>query len=101
VAIVVFTATGTSARLVARYRPPVPVFAFTSNAATARQLSVIFGLRAVVTTHYASTDDMMDQMNRALIEEKMVRPGDSVVFIAGQPIGIPGTTNMVKLHRIS
>jgi pyruvate kinase len=101
VAIVVFTATGASARLVARYRPPVPVFAFTSNAATARQLSVIFGLRAVVTTHYASTDEMMDQMNRALIEEKMVRPGDSVVFMAGQPIGIPGTTNMVKLHRIS
>jgi pyruvate kinase len=55
----------------------------------------------VVTTHYASTDEMMDQMNRALIEEKMVRPGDSVVFMAGQPIGIPGTTNMVKLHRIN
>ena len=99
-AIVVFTATGASARLIARYRPPVPVYAFTSNAAAARQLSVIFGLRAVVREEHASTDEMMELMNRTLVEDKLVRPGDAVVFVAGQPIGIPGTTNMVKLHRI-
>jgi pyruvate kinase len=100
-AIVVFTATGSSARLVARYRPPVPVYAFTSNPAAARQLSVIFGLRAVVTAQHASTDQMMELMDRTLIEHKLVSAGDAVVFVAGQPIGIPGTTNMVKLHRIA
>ena len=47
-AIVVFTASGSSARLVARYRPPVPIFAFTGSDAVARQLSLIYGIRAVL-----------------------------------------------------
>jgi pyruvate kinase len=97
-AIVVFTATGGSARLIARYRPPVPVYAFTPNAETARQLSVIFGLRPILTPQYESTDHMLDLMNATLIEQKRAEPGNPVVFVAGQPIGVPGTTNMVKLH---
>jgi hypothetical protein len=85
VSIVVFTATGATARLVARYRPPVPVYAFTSNPAAARQLAVIFGLRAVVTTQHASTDQMMELMNRTLVEQRMISPGD-VVVVAGVDI---------------
>jgi pyruvate kinase len=101
VGIVVFTSTGSSARLVSRSRPPMPVFAFTPNAAVARQLSVIYGLHAIEASKHDSTDEMMSIMNRLLVEKKWVAAGDAVVFVAGQPIGIPGTTNMIKLHRIS
>ena len=100
VAIVVFTSTGSSARLVARNRPPVPIYAFTPNESAARQLSVIYGLHAVVAPQHASTDEMMALMDRMLLEHGWVKPGDAVVFVAGQPIGIPGTTNLLKLHRI-
>lgn len=99
-AIVVFTASGFSARLVARYRPPVPIYAFTHSAATARQLSLIFGVFPVLVPQLMSTDEMLMQMDRMLLERKALKPRDTVVFVAGQPIGRPGSTNLMKLHRI-
>ncbi len=99
-AIVVFTRTGASARLVSRFRPPVPIYAFTSSEATARQLSVVFGTRPVLAPDVKSTDEMLGQVEAMLVDRKWLKPGDVVVFVAGQPIGWPGTTNMMKLHRI-
>jgi pyruvate kinase len=99
-AIVVFSASGTSARLVARFRPPVPIITFTPSVQAARSLSVVFGIKSIIAPQMASTDEMMAQMDRELLDRGMVKPRDSVVFVAGQPIGRPGTTNMMKLHRV-
>jgi pyruvate kinase len=99
-AIIVFTASGSSARLVSRFRPPVPIYAFTGSETVARQLSVIYGVRPVMSPDPTTTDEMVGVMDRMLLERGLVKDGDSVVFIAGQPIGRPGTTNFVKLHRI-
>lgn len=99
-AIVVFSASGTSARLVARYRPPVPIFTFTPSSTAARALSVVYGVHAIPQPHVSSTDEMMALMDRVLLERGLVKPRDAVVFVAGQPIGRPGTTNMMKLHRV-
>ena len=99
-AIVVFTSTGTSARMVARYRPSVPIHAFTQSEERARQLSVLYGVQGHVAPDLASTDEMMAMMDRSLLEHGLVKPGDSVVFVAGQPIGRPGSTNMLKLHEV-
>ncbi len=99
-AIVVFTSSGFSARLVSRYRPPVPIYAFTHSATTARQLSMIYGIFPLLVPHLTSTDEMLSQMDRMLVEQKKMKPRDSVVFVAGQPIGRPGTTNLMKLHRL-
>jgi pyruvate kinase len=99
-AIVVFTATGSSARLVSRYRPPVCIYAMTPNENVARQLMVNFAVNPVLAPDVASTDEMLSQMDRVLTERGYVKPGDTVVFLAGQPVGHPGTTNLMKLHRI-
>jgi len=99
-AIVVFTASGSSARLVARCRPTVPIYAFTPSQAVARQLSVIYGVRPVQTVDLTSTDEMLALMDRLLLEKGCLKPRDTVVFVAGQPIGRPGTTNLMKLHRV-
>jgi pyruvate kinase len=48
----------------------------------------------------ASTDQMLHEMERVLIESGRVRPGDNIVFVAGQPVGLRGSTNMLKLHRV-
>jgi pyruvate kinase len=100
VAIVVFTASGSSARLVAKYRPPVPIYAFTHSAAVARQLSVIYGIIPMLVPNPADTDEMVKVIDHILLGQSLVRPRDNVVFMAGQPIGHPGTTNFVKLHRM-
>jgi pyruvate kinase len=100
-AIVVFTRTGSSARLIARFRPPVAIYAFTSSEAVARQLSVVFGIRPVIAPDVHSTDEMLGQVEQMLMEHGWLKPQDVVVFVAGQPIGWPGTTNMMKLHRLA
>ena len=99
-AIVVFTATGSSARLVSRYRPPVCIYAMTPRENVGRQLMVNYAVQPVQAPDVASTDEMLAQMDRILTERGYLKAGDSVVFLAGQPVGRPGTTNLMKLHRI-
>lgn len=99
-AIVVFTSTGSSARLVSRYRPPVPIFAVTPHDTAGRQLAVNYGVTPVLAPDVASTDEMLAQMERVLVEGGYMEKGQLVVFLAGQPVGRPGTTNLMKLHRI-
>ena len=99
-AIVVFTDSGSSARLVARYHPPVCIFAMTPRENVARQLMVNYAVEPVLAADVASTDEMLAQIDRVLTECSYLRPGDTVVFVAGQPVGRPGTTNLMKLHRI-
>ena len=99
-AIVVFTATGSSARLVSRYRPPVCIYAMTPRENVGRQLMVNYAVQPVLAPDVASTDEMLAQMDRVLTERGHLKAGDSVVFLAGQPVGRPGTTNLMKLHRI-
>jgi pyruvate kinase len=99
-AIVVFTSSGSSARLVSRYRPPVPIYAVTPSEIAARQLLIHYGVFPILAPEVGSTDEMLAQMDRVLIERSHLREGDIVVFVAGQPVGRPGTTNLMKLHRI-
>ena len=99
-AIAVFTTSGGSARLIARDRPPVPIFAFTTNDSVARQLSIVYGIQPVIAPQVTSTDEMLAQVDRILLDRNWLKLGDDVVFVAGQPIGRAGTTNLIKLHRV-
>jgi pyruvate kinase len=99
-AIVVFTASGSSARLVSRYRPPVPIYAITPNESVARQLAISYGITPILAPDVSSTDEMLHQMDVLLVQHGVSKPGEPVVFVAGQPPGRAGTTNLMKLHRI-
>jgi pyruvate kinase len=99
-AIVVFTSSGASARLISRFRPPVPIYAFTQNECAARQLSICFGVEPILAPDVKSTDQMLLQMEHMLVQSGRLKPNDNVVFVAGQPIGRIGSTNLIKLHRI-
>lgn len=101
VALAVGTTSGASARALARYRPPVPIYAFTSSRAVARQLSIAYGVCAIVSPAMQSTDQMLHEMEKTLVESGRVRPGDNIVFVAGQPVGLRGSTNMLKLHKVT
>ena len=99
-AIVVFTASGSSARLISRYRPPDRIYAITPSEAVARHLSIQYGVFPILAPDVASTDEMLTLSDALLCDRGSLKNGDSVVFVAGQPIGRPGTTNLMKLHRI-
>ncbi|MFM2123849.1 MAG: pyruvate kinase [Acidobacteriota bacterium] len=100
VALVVYTTSGSTARMISRFRPPVPIYAFTPSPAVAQQLSASFGVYAVLAPEVSTTEDMLLQMERVLEARRLLVSGDNVVFVAGQPIGEVGSTNLMKLHRL-
>ncbi len=100
-AIVVFTTTGYSARLISRYRPPVRIIAMTSSVEIVRQLLVNFGVMPILAPEVATTDAMLEQVDTLLVAKGLLKAGDKVVVVAGVPIGRTRSTNLMKLHRVA
>jgi pyruvate kinase len=100
-AIVVFTATGYSARLISRYRPPVKIVAMTPSIETVRRLMINYGVIPVLAPETTTTDGMLDQMDTLLVQKGLLHHGDKVIFVAGTPIGRAGSTNLMKLHEVA
>jgi pyruvate kinase len=98
--LVAFTQSGDSARRLARYRGGVPILAFTPEAKVRSQLSMTWGVETFQTAAVEHTDEMVRQVDEALLESGRVQEGDLVVIIAGSPPGIPGSTNALRIHRM-
>ena len=98
--LIPFTETGSSARLIARWRTPAPILAFTPNPRVRSQLALVWGVETFLVPTVSHTDDMVVQVDRALLEIGRVTYGDRVVIVAGVPPGIPGTTNGMRVHLI-
>jgi pyruvate kinase len=60
----------------------------------------VYGVDPIVAEDVDSTDAMLAQMDRVLLERGELRRDDLVVFVAGQPVGRPGTMNLMKIHRL-
>jgi pyruvate kinase len=99
-ALVAFTMTGETARRLARYRSPVPLLAFTTEPATRSQLALTWGVETFIVPGVRHTDDMVRQVERALLDLGRCVIGDKVVIVAGSPPGSPGKTNALRVHRI-
>ncbi|CAL9393084.1 Pyruvate kinase [Streptomyces sp. enrichment culture] len=98
--LVAFTQSGDTVRRLSRYRSPVPVLAFTPDPATRAQLNLTWGVETFLGPTARSTDEMVEQVDRRLLEMGRCERGDKVIITAGSPPGVPGTTNMVRVHRI-
>jgi pyruvate kinase len=99
-ALVAFTMTGETARRLARYRSPIPLLAFTTEAATRSQLALTWGAETFLVPPVHHTDDMVRQVEVALRAIGRCADGDLVVLVAGSPPGTPGRTNALRVHRI-
>jgi len=97
-ALVAFTQTGTSARLVARYRSPIPIFAFTPDEPVRNRLALTWGVETYLVPPVVHTDDMVKQVDAAMLDMGTLLRGDTVVIVAGSPPGIPGSTNAMRVH---
>ncbi len=98
--LVAFTQSGDSARRLSRLRSSIPLLAFTPEQAVRSQLSLVWGIEAFLTEYVKHTDDMVRQVDQALLGAGRVVRGDLVVIVAGSPPGIPGSTNAMRVHRI-
>jgi pyruvate kinase len=98
--IVVFTHSGFTARLVSRYRPMVPIAAFSPEAETRRRLALLWGVQPLGIPDLRKVDQLAEISEKRLLEERLVRKGDVIAIVAGTPMGVRGTTNFMKFHVI-
>jgi pyruvate kinase len=99
-ALVAFTITGETARRLARYRSPIPLLAFTTEQATRSQLALTWGAETFIVPMVTHTDEMVRQVESALLDIGRCEKGDKVVIVAGSPPGSAGSTNALRVHRI-
>src|SRR5258707_821867 len=98
--IVVFTHSGFTARLISRYRPLVPIAAFSPDPETRRRLALVWGVAPLAIPDLRKVDQLAEISEKRLLEEKLVRKGDVIAIVAGTPMGVRGTTNFMKFHVI-
>jgi pyruvate kinase len=98
--LVAFTQSGDSARRLSRLRGRVPVLAFTPVPWVRSQLALSWGIETFIGETVDHTDEMVRQVDEALLRIGRVTEGDLVVIIAGSPPGIPGSTNAMRIHRM-
>jgi pyruvate kinase len=98
--IACFTASGFTARIVASYRPPVPIIALTPEPEIHRQLSLVWGVIPALVPHVPSYEAMLPLARQKILDASLAAPGDRVVFTAGVPFDTPGTTNLLKIETV-
>ena len=99
-AIVAFTQSGSSARLISRARPRVPIIALTPFVEVQRRLALSWGVDSRLIRKVQTTDEMIEEVEATLLRDGSVTPGDVLVIISGSPMWVAGTTNLLKLHRV-
>jgi pyruvate kinase len=99
-AIVTSTSSGFTPRMVAKYRPVVPIVALAWDEYVRRRLMLTWGVTPLESPPIRSTDHMLTMADRMVVEAGLAEVGDVVVITAGVPVGSPGHTNLIKVHRV-
>lgn len=98
--ILAFTQTGSTAVLVAKYRPSLPIFAVTPSVAVRRRLALSAGVRSLRVDIEGDTEAQIRSVEEAVLNSGLLKKGDVVIITMGSPVSAPGTTNMLKVHRL-
>ena len=99
-AIVAFTQSGFSARLISQERPDVPIIALTPFASVQRRLALSWGVSSRLIRKVETTDELIEEVEATLLGDGSVALNDTIVLISGSPMWVTGTTNLIKLHRV-
>ena len=99
-ALVAFTSSGDTVRRLSRLHSPLPLLAFATAPEVRSQLALTWGTETFIVPHLDSTDDMIRQVDHALLRLGRYQRGDLVIIVAGAPPGTVGSTNLIHVHRI-
>lgn len=98
--IITPTESGSTARWVSRLRPKQPILALSRHLSTIQRLHLCWGVYPVLVSDWKDTDEMLEKSKRIPNELEVASTGDRIVIIAGVPISIPGTTNLIKVEVV-
>lgn len=100
-AIITATQSGSTARMVAKYRPQSRIIGVTPIEEVARRMNLVWGIIPLVVDQTTGTDEMINNSVKGALEAGLIREGDLVVITAGVPTGVAGTTNLIKVHIVA
>lgn len=98
--ILAFTMTGSTARLISKFRPSMPVVAVSPDERVVRRMSLYRGVIPFQVKRITNTDRMIEEVDRFLVDRGYASTGDVVVLVAGHPLAATSRTNFMKLHRV-
>ncbi len=98
--IVIMTESGVTAMKMAQHRPKARIFALCPNYKVCCKLALIWGVTPLLVNPTTSTDKMIIDSGELLKERKIIKKGDSFIITAGVPVGVTGSTNMLKIHKV-
>ncbi len=99
--IIAFSQGGFTARMIARYRPRTPITVITNNKLVARRLQLVWGTQPLLSVDdVSSLDDVVEVVDRALLDAGMAEPGDCILILMGVPIHERPLTNLMRAHRV-
>lgn len=99
-AIITSTKSGYTARMVSKYRPKAKIIAVTPKMEVLRKLSLVWGVAPLLVTETQGTDEMISAAIETALNAQLIKGGELVVITAGVPVGVPGTTNLLKVHIV-
>jgi len=99
-AVITVSQRGTTAQMVSRFRPATTVIACLLDEQVRRQMSLYFGVVPLMMPYASNTDELVDFAVEAAEKADLVKQGDLVVVTAGVPVGVAGTTNMIRVHLV-
>ncbi len=99
-AIVAFTQSGSTARLISKYRPPTDILSLTPNPNILNRLALYWGVRPILMHEIGNVDQLIESLEKLLLEQKWVEEGDDLIILTGAPIVEKGHTSLMKLHTV-
>ena len=99
--LITMTHSGSTARMVSRYRPASRIIAMTPIEEISRQLSIVWGITSIVIKEYNSSSEIQDVANAVLSREEILKEGEKYVITGGVPVGVPGTTNYLSVFKFA
>jgi pyruvate kinase len=100
-AMICYTSSGSTARRIARERPPVPILAMSSSLHAARRMGLLWGVHAVHTRDVSSFEEMVAKAKRMALRHHLASGGERVIITAGIPFGTTGSTNVLHVAKLS
>lgn len=99
-AIVAFTQSGSTARLISRYRPTADILGFTPHPHMVNRMALYWGVQPMCMREIANVDELIQELEKLLLERKLVQKGDNLIILTGAPIVEKGHTSLMKLHTV-
>lgn len=100
VAIITVSKTGQTARMISKYRPDCPIISGTTSQKVLRQMNLSWGVIPILVDEKTNTDELFEHVVNVAEQHELVKNGDLAVITAGIPLGVSGTTNMLKVHLV-